>query len=366
MTIAGRYFNPQLSLNKVKIGNTSLEVIAGDSSKLVVKASVLSMSDSGPINITTGNNLSVTTNEAYNVYRFFKPLNTFPGEARIYAVAQSMNNKLYYGLGSSANGQLNDWWEYDPATSHWTQLADYPATAWSMQSFVLVNKVYVGMGIVGGGYSSGFYAYDRGSNSWTMTAQVPKFAMSPVVINNTKYAYVIGGRVRTTGALVQIPDVWRYDPVADSWKKMADFPGIAREGAMSFSTTDKGYMVGGAGSGFQMVLKDAWQFDFKTESWHQVANIPDEAGNQVGFAFTINGKGYIGGGVINTVLETSTYVYEYDPALNKWTKKERILDSIVFGAASASVNNIGYVLGGYKYYTPSVGDGSKSFISFIP
>lgn len=365
LSITGKYFNPEVGLNKVKIGNTLLDVISGSTTRLIVKASSLTMSDTGPLNITTGTNLGTTSNDNYNVYRYFKPLNSFPGVGRMYAVAQSMNNKLYYGLGFGEAGALKDWWEYDPATNKWTQLANYPAPAWFMKSFVLANKIFIGMGIISdgvySGFTSGFYAYNRQSNTWTMTAQMQIYNGNEAVISNNKYAYLVGGRINS----VLVPDVWRYDPAADRWQKMADFPGPLRESPMSFSIGDKGYVVGGGGTGFQPMLKDLWQFDFNSERWKQMADIPQEAGNMAGFNFALNGKGYIGGGLYNTVDGISFFVYEFDPTTNSWTKKERILDAIAYNASATSINNVAYVLGGYKYYTPSFSQGTKSFVSFV-
>jgi len=53
----------------------------------------------------------------------------FEGDARYHAVAAAYNGKVYVGTGWTGTPLTRDWWEYDIATSTWTQLTDFGGVA---------------------------------------------------------------------------------------------------------------------------------------------------------------------------------------------------------------------------------------------
>ncbi len=119
-------------------------------------------------------------------------------------------------------------------------------------------------------------------------------------------------------------------------------PGIGggpRLNAATFVIGSKGYVVAGRQS--NAVLKqDVWEFDQTTKAWTQKADYP---GGQVegAFGFTINGKGYAGGGI---GLGSGAGFYEYDPATNTWTKKTDF--TTLVNAVPFVINGKGYVATG--------------------
>jgi N-acetylneuraminic acid mutarotase len=74
----------------------------------------------------------------------------------------------------------------------------------------------------------------------------------------------------------------------DTWTQKADFGGTARYGAFAFSINGKGYL--GTGDNNNVLYKDVWEFDPLTHSWTQKA---DFATVCIGAASFTSGAGNI-------------------------------------------------------------------------
>ena len=81
-----------------------------------------------------------------------------------------------------------------------------------------------------------------------------------------------------------------------SWNKLQDFPGVARDDGSTFTIGNKVY----GGTGLQVgwtCANDFYVFDLTTETWGVIAPLPLIASRQYGVGFSILGKGYVFGGV---------------------------------------------------------------------
>src|SRR6476660_5265955 len=84
------------------------------------------------------------------------PKASFAGEGRQSAVGFSIGSKGYIGTGYTWNGNVNDFWEYDPSTNVWTQKANVGTTVRTgAAGFAIGNKGYIGSG-----NNNSFYEYD--------------------------------------------------------------------------------------------------------------------------------------------------------------------------------------------------------------
>ncbi len=189
------------------------------------------------------------------------------------------------------------------------------------------------------------------SAQWTQRANFPGTPRAKSVsftINNK--IYLIGG---VTNASVVLRDVWEYDIVSDTWTQKPLFPGPERYGASSFVINDKGYIAtGGNDNGY---LDDLWQYDPVNGLWSQKTGLPvgsaqHENQRREAYAFTINGKGYLGGGDGFVFGPNGTWNYsffdlwEYDPASNTWTTKADMPDFLGRNmSVGVAINNKGYV-----------------------
>jgi len=75
--------------------------------------------------------------------------------------------------------------------------------------------------------------------------------------------------------------------------------------------------------------------------WTQKADLTGGARYEA-FGFSINGKGYIGGGAGSTGAKYD--FWEYDPATNSWAQKANFGDGQTGAATAFSIGNKGYIL----------------------
>ena len=133
--------------------------------------------------------------------------------------------------------------------------------------------------------------------------------------------------------------------VTGRWKKMSDFPGAARTGAVGFSIGSKGYITLGAGSTAGNEFKYLWEYDISANTWTRKADFPGSNRTDA-FCFVINNKAYVGCGATDNTSIINDF-YEYDPASNIWNRKADFTFSIPFlDGIGVSLNGKGYVLTG--------------------
>ena len=233
----------------------------------------------------------------------WKALEPFAGGVRNAAVAVNIGDKIYVGLGyssTSGNSQVsNDWYEYDPATDKWTSKSNFPgASRANAVAFVINGKAYVGLGT----------NYDRVSKSDLYT------------------------------------DFYEYNPATNLWVKKADFSGTPRDQSVCFAIGEKGYLGTGNIDAFQANnTKEFYEYNATKDVWTKKADFLGSARCR-SFGFSMNGKGYIGGGEDNDITKQSDF-YEYDADTDKWLKKAS-LPSATARARGFSFNNLGYAVGG--------------------
>ncbi|MBI4947805.1 MAG: hypothetical protein HY840_15550 [Bacteroidetes bacterium] len=127
-----------------------------------------------------------------------------------------------------------------------------------------------------------------------------------------------------------------YRVAQGAWTKKADFPGSSRNYGLGFSIGKKGYYGMGQKQAGLFVYKsytDMWEYDSEKNIWTQKADFPGD-GRLGTKGFLVNDKIYVGFGYViapyGPTAGSNVYqgdLYEFDPALNKWSKKnDRELD----------------------------------------
>lgn len=239
---------------------------------------------------------------------------SLPGPARRDAVGIAIGNNGYVGTGidaaeSAFGNNLNDWWEYNPATNTWLQRANYPGST----SF---NGIYFGCGftigamgyVVGGkqsnsNYSSALWQYNPATNVWTQKTSFAggtRYAMSAFVINGIAYAGL------GTDEDVLQTSWWSYNPTTNAWTQKGNFPGTGRFAAAGFSIGPKGYVVGGADGGYKDEL---WQYDPVSDTWWTKAPFGGGERRSLG-VFVIANAAYAGCGSGFTGKRRDFWQYE--------------------------------------------------------
>lgn len=184
-------------------------------------------------------------------------------------------------------------------------------------------------------------------NTWVVKRNFPGTAREGAVsfvIGN--YAYVGLGY---DGTSVK-KDFWCYNPSNNTWNKVADFGGLARQSAVVFVINDTAY-VGTGDSGYPSYAKykDFWKYDPASNIWTRKADFSGTARTGA-IAFAIGNKGFVGTGEDATDCQKD--FWEYTPATNQWLQKADFGSDKRKNATAFEINGKGYVCSGW-YIIPS-------------
>lgn len=135
-----------------------------------------------------------------------------------------------------------------------------------------------------------------------------------------------------------------YPP--DAWVQRTDFGGGQRAGGFSFTLAGKGYAGGGLLNEVTPT-SDVWAFDPLTNTWSQVASLPVTA-NAGSLGFTIGTTGYV-------CAAQGSDLWAYDPVGNAWSARAALPASGRFRPFGFALGAYGYV-GGGRYGSTSLSD----------
>ncbi|HEX3079376.1 MAG TPA: kelch repeat-containing protein, partial [Puia sp.] len=269
--------------------------------------------------------------------------NSLPSDGRGAPVSFAIGDKAYVGTGlnfNTASLALIDFWEYDPPTDVWTQIADYGGGGrGAAAAFVIGEKGYVLTGAdASATKKKDIWEYDPSLNTWTQKADLPGDA------RNYSTAFAVGnkGYIATgSGNSGDLQDCWQYDPVSDSWTQKANMSGPSRSSAVSFGIDGKGYLGTGYIGGYS---KSFYAYDTLLNSWTQMSNAGTSSRSDAA-AFVLNGHGFVCGGYTNAGY--SDDLLEYDPASDTWTSKASFIGLGKADLTCFSVGDYGYAGMGY-------------------
>lgn len=167
-------------------------------------------------------------------------------------------------------------------------------------------------------------------SQWSRKSNMPVFRYNPAffVINDTGYV--------TTGFN---QEMWQYIAAEDKWINCDSFPGPSRSGAISFSIGGKGYVGGGDTGDIHPPppRNDFWEYDPVINKWTKKADLPVMTVNGGSlFGFSINGMGYL----YDAAHEK---FHQYDPEADQWIGKATLqADGMIFVTGFA-LNNKAYM-----------------------
>ncbi|MBK6754503.1 MAG: hypothetical protein IPG69_13125 [Flavobacteriales bacterium] len=192
-----------------------------------------------------------------------------PGTPRDDAASFSMIGKVFVGTGLDTSFALrNDWFAFDEWSSTWDIVAPLPATGRQYCStFQVDGYAYLFGGIDGNGPLNELWRYDPVNDTWEQRASLPapgRYAST--VIDDIQFGFICTGML---AGGIPTNETWRYDPSIDTWIQRASLPGPSRHRA-SFAG---GQLIGGADSAFQ-ALSDAYLYTALTDTWTQQQDIP--------------------------------------------------------------------------------------------
>ncbi len=206
-------------------------------------------------------------------------------------------------------------------------------------SFSIGNQGYIGLGHINSAVDvefKDFWKYDPAADSWTQIADYPEgecYHATSFTIGNK--AYVGTGRLLSG---IYSKNFYRYDPSLNTWTQIADLLGVERRGAVSFAVNGKGYVGTGQTTGGYST--DFYEYNPITDVWLVRANLPGPPRTS-SVAFSIGNFGYLGTG--NTNIGSANDFYQFNPLTNQWLLKAPIGPTPRQEATGFSVNGLGYI-----------------------
>ncbi len=269
-----------------------------------------------------------------------------PGVGRTDAVAFSVGNKGYVGLGQdSATNVLRDFYQYDSTSNSWTRIADFAGNArYLAVGFGIQNFGYVGTGYDGRFYYGDFWKYDPTSGNWEAAPSFKgnkrasavafvygnrAFVVTGIGENgspvNDFYVYSPNAVTVTTisGTFNQTAESWlRLNPIANINTATFDdgYSNIMRSQAVAFVMT--GVQTGITGTGGAKAFltcgtagSSTWEYDIARDLW-TTRTAFESASVNYGVAFTIENRGFVTTGLAGGTGVSGTSEFFPDQVYN--------------------------------------------------
>lgn len=242
----------------------------------------------------------------------------FPGDRRERAVAFSIGNYGYVGLGYNRKldkRELRDIWRYDPAEDEWTKMdAEFLGSArYNAIAFSINGKGYVGTGKdASGNYTGDFYEYEPGTDTWTQIASLKgqkREAAFAFVINNKAY---VGGGLNNDSYTT---DFFEFDPTKlgttdGPWTSLENtddddnnydeyIAAVQRYDAVTMVLNDKGRAYVATGIAGGAISKSVYEFNPEGAEWTEMTSFEGNA-RSLAVGFVISNRIYLGTGQYNT------------------------------------------------------------------
>lgn len=339
LTIQGSGFNPLRAMNQVKLDGhvatvssvTPTSIVVSDLFPLVIDDRTFQ------VEVRVGEQATVAVQPVTVVDPWIRKA-FFPesGANDLTASVAFTVNGMGYVHAPFSDASLR---RYNPATNQWSSALPMPngQPMYSATSFTVGSKAYLGMSLDAMRSSREFWEYDPGANSWRQVADFPDSVTESIGVSWANYGYVL---TKTDQA-----NFWRFNPDTESWDQMADFPGNTTDPWPGNFVASGGFVIGDS---FYVYASDAfpnwyrlYAYSFTTNTWSQKNDIDTNALGYLTAGFSIGGNGYV---MLNGELRV------YDPLTDSWSSRQGIPSdkSLVF-----VLNDQAYVfanLTGYLFY----------------
>jgi gliding motility-associated-like protein len=252
----------------------------------------------------------------------------------------TINGKLYVGAGYAVSATSNAFYEYNPSTNAWTQVASMPGALYNTACFALNGKGYVATG----GISNSVYKYDPVANAWQTMNPFPGSARSgPVGFSFHGKGYLFAGFL---GGSTNVNDMWEYNDTTDTWTQKASAPGPGRNNPIFLVVNNQAFVGLGSDPSANPTYTDMYRFDPVANTYTQVASIP--VGRTACANFSVGSYGYVGVGEDNNSSCLDDF-WKYDPVANTWTQINNFGGAARGWVFNATVGGLPYVGCGSGY-----------------
>lgn len=218
----------------------------------------------------------------------------------------------------------------------WNRVSDFPGTErYKSSAFTLQNKIYVGGGANGGVFKD-FWEYNPQVNSWTRKADIPGVARAyPRSFSNSVNGFLGCGYSADNSSKIQLYDYYKYDPQADTWTSVLDYPDNISGYYVGYSVTCNNRPFISLSN--QLLSMREWS----NGTWISVTTIPEMIDCPAAGVFAIDKKFYVVvGNRINNAFSNS--VWEFNTETSTWAKKSDFPGPARFAPAFFSIGDYGY------------------------
>lgn len=219
--------------------------------------------------------------------------------------------------------------------SSWKRVADFPGTArYKSSIFSLNGNLYVGGGSAGGALND-FWKYDPVNDSWTRLADFPVPRCYPRAFANNLNGYIGAGFSADNSSKVQLYDYYKYSTQTDSWSQIASYPDNIGSYYVGYSVTVDGRPFVSL-SNTTLTMRE-----LVNDTWSSATTIHDMTDCPASGVFAIGKKFYVVvGNRINNTVSNSTF--EYNTENSTWTQKANFPGQARYAPAFFAIGNYGY------------------------
>lgn len=192
---------------------------------------------------------------------------TFPdNRPRAWSFALVHDGVAIIGGGDSTGGftLTDDVFEFNPTTGAVTPKNPMSFGARDgLWSFVIDGKGYLGGGFDGEFVIPDMWEYDFGNDSWRELPQPPMEALifaSTFVVDGK--GYVVGGGISFSGS----NGLYEFNPETGGWRQRTSFPGHPRQAGIAVAHDGVGYYGIGMDA-YDTTFSDIWRYNPVADSW---------------------------------------------------------------------------------------------------
>ena len=235
---------------------------------------------------------------------------------------QRLAFRLQIGTDPSNATPVGGWWVDDfrvtyraPASAcsrDWNPLPPRPGIVGYSAVASVGADLYVFGGRAGSLTNAAAYRYSTQNDSWNPRASLPEARFGASAVSDGRYIYILGGYGLGKGP--PTANLWRYDPVANSYLTLAPLKTpTAFHAAVYLDGTI--YKIGGTTDEIATTLTTAVEaYSIADNAWSTVADYPEATRGLAAetidrYIYTVAGLNSIG---------ATTKAYRYDPASNTW------------------------------------------------
>ncbi len=185
----------------------------------------------------------------------------FPSDPSVNTVTLNINNTIYSGFGNT-----NVWYKLDTLDFSWQEKANIQSTAFTAFSgFSLNGKGYIV------GSNSLVYEYNPSADTWTSIGEFPVNVTEYLLLTSIEadryFHSILGTAVGGKGyfGLGDQNRIWEFDPTTKTWTEKASYPETHEDSNYIFPYKNRIYV----GQHYYDIATDTWiknNYDFNVEN----------------------------------------------------------------------------------------------------